>query len=172
MSESNGCFIAVWAKTSVPSSGLQHACAVCCLRVPFHHMPRWWSGRHITYCVWEQRRLWRAQCLQVSDPWLIAEVLELGSRRPDLVDKPRGFPLPIYDCFDRVRLHGRLLHGRPDNTQWGLCADTDVSGLAGYTQKRLCNPLVPVTTYVTLHASPAATQSAANLIRTGASGAR
>ena len=44
-----------------------------------------------------------AQCLQVSDPWLIAEVLELGSRRPDLVDKPRGFPLPIYDCFDRAR---------------------------------------------------------------------
>ena len=49
-----------------------------------------------------------AQCVQISDPWLIAEVLELCSRRPDLVDKPRGFPLPVYDCFDRVRLHGRL----------------------------------------------------------------
>ncbi|KAK9837127.1 hypothetical protein WJX81_004899 [Elliptochloris bilobata] len=40
-------------------------------------------------------------CVQISDPWLAAEVLELGSRRPDLVDKPRGLPLPIYDCFDR-----------------------------------------------------------------------
>jgi hypothetical protein len=42
--------------------------------------------------------------VQISDPWLAAAVLELGTSRPDLVDKPRGWPLPIYDCFDRVRL--------------------------------------------------------------------
>ncbi len=48
---------------------------------------------------------WRAcvQCVQISDPWLAAAVLELGSRSPEAVDKPRGWPLPIYDCFDRVR---------------------------------------------------------------------
>jgi len=45
--------------------------------------------------------------VQISDPWLTAAVLELGTRRPDLVDKPRGFPLPIYDCFDRARPRGR-----------------------------------------------------------------
>jgi len=44
--------------------------------------------------------------VQISDPWLTAAVLELGTRRPDLVDKPRGFPLPIYDCFDRARPSG------------------------------------------------------------------
>ena len=46
-----------------------------------------------------------AQCVQISDPWLAAAVLELGSRQPELIDKPRGWPLPIYDCFDRVRIH-------------------------------------------------------------------
>ncbi|CAL8464901.1 g4436 [Coccomyxa elongata] len=40
-------------------------------------------------------------CVQISDPWLASAVLELGTKRPDLIDKPRGWPLPIYDCFDR-----------------------------------------------------------------------
>jgi hypothetical protein len=43
------------------------------------------------------------QCVQICDPWLVNAVLELGTKRPDLIDKPRGWPLPIYDCFDRVR---------------------------------------------------------------------
>ena len=43
-----------------------------------------------------------AQCVQISDPWLLHEVLAVAGRRPDLIDKPRGFPLPVYDCFDRV----------------------------------------------------------------------
>ena len=43
--------------------------------------------------------------MQISDPWLLHEVLAVANRRPDLIDKPRGFPLPVYDCFDRVRPH-------------------------------------------------------------------
>lgn len=46
-----------------------------------------------------------AQCVQISDPWLLHEVLAVAGRRPDLIDKPRGFPLPVYDCFDRVSPH-------------------------------------------------------------------
>lgn len=46
------------------------------------------------------------QCVQICDPWLVNAVLELGTKRPDLIDKPRGWPLPIYDCFDRVRPQG------------------------------------------------------------------
>ncbi len=30
------------------------------------------------------------------------EVLAVANKHPELIDKPRGFPLPIYDCFDRV----------------------------------------------------------------------
>ena len=43
------------------------------------------------------------QCVQISDPWLMHEVLAIANEHPDVIDKPRGFPLPIYDCFDRVR---------------------------------------------------------------------
>ena len=43
------------------------------------------------------------QCVQISDPWLLHEVLAVAGRHPHLIDKPRGFPLPVYDCFDRVR---------------------------------------------------------------------
>ena len=44
------------------------------------------------------------QCVQISDPWLMHEVLAVANKHPEVIDKPRGFPLPIYDCFDRVRL--------------------------------------------------------------------
>ena len=40
--------------------------------------------------------------MQISDPWLMHEVLAVANKHPELIDKPRGFPLPIYDCFDRV----------------------------------------------------------------------
>ncbi len=43
------------------------------------------------------------QCVQISDPWLMNEVLAIANEHPEVIDKPRGFPLPIYDCFDRVR---------------------------------------------------------------------
>eukprot|EP00884_Botryococcus_braunii_P019632 jgi/Botrbrau1/6352/Bobra.0098s0011.1 len=43
--------------------------------------------------------------LQVADPWLMAEVLDVGSKHPDIIDKPRDWPLPVYNCFDRVRRH-------------------------------------------------------------------
>ena len=43
------------------------------------------------------------QCVQISDPWLMHEVLAVANKHPEIIDKPRGFPLPIYDCFDRVR---------------------------------------------------------------------
>lgn len=48
--------------------------------------------------------LWHAaaQCVQISDPRLMHEVLAVANKHPELIDKPRGFPLPIYDCFDRV----------------------------------------------------------------------
>ncbi len=48
------------------------------------------------------------QCVQISDPWLASAVLDIGTKRPDLIDKPRGWPLPIYDCFDRVRFLSSL----------------------------------------------------------------
>ena len=45
--------------------------------------------------------------MQISDPWLMHEVLAVANKHPEVIDKPRGFPLPIYDCFDRVRpTHG------------------------------------------------------------------
>ena len=43
------------------------------------------------------------QCVQISDPWLMHEVLAIANKHPEVIDKPRGFPLPIYDCFDRVQ---------------------------------------------------------------------
>lgn len=54
-----------------------------------------WRRAKIGLCV---------QCVQISDPWLMHEVLAVANQHPEIIDKPRGFPLPIYDCFDRVRL--------------------------------------------------------------------
>ena len=48
------------------------------------------------------------QCVQISDPWLMHEVLAIANEHPEVIDKPRGFPLPIYDCFDRVRASNAL----------------------------------------------------------------
>jgi hypothetical protein len=59
-----------------------------------------------------------AQCVQISDPWLASAVLDLGTKRPDLIDKPRGWPLPIYDCFDRVRLSLSVLCWHWTRMKW------------------------------------------------------
>ncbi len=48
------------------------------------------------------KNCWCVQCVQISDPWLMHEVLAVANKHPEVIDKPRGFPLPIYDCFDRV----------------------------------------------------------------------
>ena len=53
------------------------------------------------------------QCVQISDPWLMHEVLAIANEHPEVIDKPRGFPLPIYDCFDRVRASNASGGGRP-----------------------------------------------------------
>lgn len=63
----------------------------------------------------EGRGVRRVQFVQVADPWLMAHVLEVGTKNPDIIDKPRDWPLPVYNCFDRVSLlrpSCRKLRGR------------------------------------------------------------
>jgi len=54
----------------------------------------------------------RRQVLQISDPWLVAEVLDRRNY-PHALDKPTSFPYNFYQGFNQARRPARAAPARP-----------------------------------------------------------